>query len=71
MFINKSQKRSHHLKLLLLKLIKTFPGRMIDDYAFKLNATHRTTERYLKDLKQAGKIERKGSFKTGGYYVVE
>ena len=31
--------------------------------------THRTIERWLKDLKDDGKIEFRGAKKTGGYYA--
>jgi len=33
------------------------------------DVTQRTIERYLKQLKDSGKIEFKGATKTGGYYV--
>lgn len=57
-------------KALLLKVIRTFPGRKIDDYAFKLNVSRNTIGTYIKELKTLGKIERKGDCRYGGYYVV-
>ncbi len=34
-----------------------------------LGVTQRTVERYIKELKNEGKIEFRGSPKTGGYYA--
>jgi ATP-dependent DNA helicase RecG len=36
---------------------------------FKLNK--RTIERWLKQLREAGKIEFRGAAKTGGYYCLD
>ena len=70
MSLNKAQKRSLNSKKKLLKVIKIFPGRNTPNYAFKINKTQRMTEKYIRELKALGKIERKGSCRYGGYYVV-
>ena len=40
-------------------------------YALATDVPEKTIERWLKQLREEGKIEFKGSAKTGGYFVIE
>ncbi len=48
--------------------IRNNPGKRTVDIAKGLNISLRTTERWIRKLKDEGKIKFKGSKKTGGYY---
>jgi len=53
------------------KIIAVNEGIKTSDIAKKLGKTKPTTERYIIVLRKTGIIERKGSFKTGGYYLTD
>jgi ATP-dependent DNA helicase RecG len=55
----------------LLGFIKANPNLRTPQLEKHLNVPVKTLERWLKHLKDAGKIEFRGSSKTGGYYVKE
>ena len=55
----------------LLKLIKETPGKRKPYYASSMNIPEKTTERWLKQLRDEGKIQFKGAAKTGGYFVID
>ncbi|HAX99078.1 MAG TPA: transcriptional regulator [Candidatus Atribacteria bacterium] len=52
----------------LLEYISNNPGKRINDLAKGISNSKRTTERWIRKLRDEGKIEFKGSKKTGGYY---
>lgn len=55
---------------LLLTLIAGNEGLRVPEYNKILNASERTIERYLKQLREVGLIEFKGdASQTGGYYL--
>jgi ATP-dependent DNA helicase RecG len=54
----------------LLTFVESSPGKRTVDIATSLNISLRTTERWIKKLREEGKIEFRGSKKTGGYYVM-
>ena len=54
----------------LLTFVESSPGKRTVDIAISLNISLRTTERWIKKLREEGKIEFRGSKKTGGYYVM-
>jgi len=53
----------------LLEFIQTNPGKNARQLGDQLGVARRTLERHLKLLKGQGKIEFRGSPKTGGYYL--
>jgi ATP-dependent DNA helicase RecG len=55
----------------LFNYIKNNPGLRVVNFAKTLNVPTRTIERWIKQLKEEGKIEFKGSPKKGGYWEVE
>ena len=52
----------------LFAYIQANPGHRAGEMAASFKLTQRTIERWLKQLREAGKIEFIGSPKTGGYY---
>jgi len=54
---------------LLLYTIKGKPGKRTNELAELLQISPKTMEKWIKKLKQRGKIIFKGSKKTGGYFV--
>lgn len=62
-----SEGLSEGLKLTLLT-IKNNPGIKAKEISNRLKKPIKTIERHIKQLTDAGEIERKGSRKTGGYY---
>ena len=52
----------------LLALIKAQPGQNAKQLATQVDMPQRTIERWLKQLKDEGKIEFRGAPKTGGYW---
>ena len=52
-------------------LISKQPGINAKGIRTELRFSQRSTERWLKQLREEGKIEFKGSAKTGGYYLKE
>ena len=55
---------------LVSDFIKANPGAKAGDIVNGLNIPQRTVERILRKLKDEGKIEFKGSKKTGGYFLI-
>ena len=55
----------------LLEFIKLNPGLSAKQITEQLEQPLRTTERWLKQLKDQNKIEFKGAPKTGGYYSIQ
>ena len=55
----------------LLLLIQKFPGERSPFYAHKLATANKNIERWLKKLKNDGKIKFQGAPKTGGYFPVD
>ncbi len=54
----------------LLEYIRKNPGQRVPSFVEALKVAPKTIERWLKKLKQNGKIRFEGVAKTGGYYVV-
>jgi len=52
----------------LIKIIEEQPGINSRQLAEQTREAHRTVERWIKQLKDGGKIEFRGAAKTGGYY---
>ena len=52
----------------LLKVITTYPGKRANELAVLIGKSVQTVERYVRMLKDSGKIEFRGAPKTGGYY---
>ena len=55
----------------LLEYIHKNPGQRVPSMSQSLEMAPKTLERWLKQLKDKGKIKFDGSAKTGGYYVVD
>ena len=55
----------------LLEFIKKNPGKRIPFFKRELRIPAKTLERWLKQLKEEGKIKFKGSPKKGGYYLIK
>ena len=54
----------------LLTHIQTNPGQKTDEIKQALQIPQRTLERYLKKLRDANRIEFRGSAKTGSYFPI-
>lgn len=54
---------------MLLSVIRSTPGRRANELAALIGKSVQSVERYVKALKDAGKIEFRGAPKNGGYYV--
>ncbi len=54
-----------------LHQITSSPGIRTDELLAKLSCSKRTLERWLKQLRDEGKIVYKGAPKTGGYHIAE
>ena len=54
---------------LLHALIQNYPNKRSPFFTTELNTSSKNIERWLKQLRDAGKIEFKGSSKTGGYFA--
>jgi predicted HTH transcriptional regulator len=54
----------------LLVYIEENPGKRITSIAAGIGKPAKTIERWIKELRKDGKIEFRGSKKTGGYYVM-
>lgn len=59
------------LKEMVLNLIAEIPGVNRMDLVRRTGAAERTMTRNLSELERLGRIERRGSKKTGGYYLAE
>lgn len=53
----------------VLQFIKENPGLKTNEIKNRLNLSQRTTERWIKQLREDQKIEFKGAPKTGGYFI--
>lgn len=54
----------------LVNYIKNNPGKRVPAMVKALNIPGKTIERWLKDLKEKGKVEYRGSSKKGGYWEI-
>jgi ATP-dependent DNA helicase RecG len=54
----------------IFEMIELKPGLKRKDLAVALDVTEKTISRYVSELLSAGKIERRGSKKTGGYWIL-
>jgi len=54
----------------IVKLIEQQPGAQRKELVAQLDVTEKTVGRYISKLVSEGKIERRGSKKTGGYWVL-
>lgn len=52
----------------LLEVVRSAPGRRANELATLIGKSVQSVERYVKSLKDAGKIEFRGAPKNGGYY---
>jgi len=59
------------LKNRVFDLIREFQGIQRKIIVEKLEIPDRTLDRYLAELTSVGKIERRGSKKTGGYWALD
>ena len=53
----------------LLDFIRLNPGKKTNDFTVALGQSRRTIERWLRQLKDQGKIKFRGAPKTGGYFT--
>ena len=54
----------------LLNVIVTYPGKRANELATLIGKSVQTVERYVRALKDSGKIEFRGAPKNGGYYAI-
>jgi Fic family protein len=54
----------------LLDVISTYPGKRANELATLIRKSVQTVERYVRTLKDSGKIEFRGAPKNGGYYAI-
>jgi ATP-dependent DNA helicase RecG len=54
----------------LYDLIKASPGKRTNELAKLIEAPYKTVEKWISKLRNMGKIEFRGSSKTGGYFIV-
>lgn len=69
--INGTTKAKEVVEDMVLQLIESNEGLSAIDISESIKKSRRSTMRYLHKLKEAGKIEFRGSNKTGGYYVTK
>ena len=55
---------------MLFEVISLNPGRRVSELTALIDRSKPTVERYVQELKKSGKIEYRGSKKTGGYYAI-
>ncbi|MFZ2356420.1 MAG: winged helix-turn-helix domain-containing protein, partial [Candidatus Omnitrophota bacterium] len=55
---------------LLVEYIRKNPGQRVPSISQAINIAPKTLERWLRKLKSEGKVNFKGSAKTGGYWEV-
>ena len=60
-----------NLEALIFDTIQNNPGVNAPTIADKLQKSLRTTQRYLKSLSDAGRIEFRGAPKNGGYHILK
>ena len=68
--INKEAHINVPLNKRIIETIELNPGLKRKDIAVALDVTEKTISRYVSELSLAGKIERRGSKKTGGYWIL-
>lgn len=66
----KSKNGGVNLEELIFTTIQDTPGINAPAIADTLKKSLRTTQRYLKRLSDAGRIEFRGATKNGGYYIL-
>ena len=54
----------------LLNVIVTYPGKRANELATLIGKSVQTVERYVRTLKDSGKIEFRGAPKNGGYFAI-
>ena len=54
----------------LLDVIATCPGKRANELATLIGKSVQTVERYVRTLKDSGKIEFRGAPKNGGYFAI-
>lgn len=54
----------------LLNVIATYPGKRANELATLIGKSVQTVERYVRTLKDSGKIEFRGAPKNGGYFAI-
>ena len=54
----------------LLDVIATYPGKRANELAVLIGKSVQTVERYIRTLKDSGRIEFRGAPKNGGYYAI-
>ena len=59
------------INALLLRLVRNHPGRGVPFFLASVKASRATVERSVRALVAAGKIEHRGSRKTGGYFATQ
>jgi len=47
------------------------PGERVPSLSLNLGTARKNIERWLKDLREKGKVEFRGAPKTGGYYAID
>lgn len=52
----------------LLTVITAYPGKRANELAILIGKSVQTVERYVRTLKDSGRVEFRGAPKTGGYY---
>jgi predicted transcriptional regulator len=55
---------------MLFEVFSLNPGRRVSELTALIDRSKPTVERYVQELKKSGKIEYRGSKKTGGYYAI-
>jgi ATP-dependent DNA helicase RecG len=55
----------------LFNYIKVNPGHRVTHFKEQLEIPAKTIERWIKELKDDGKVEYRGSKKTGGYFPID
>ena len=55
----------------ILRLVRNHPGRGVPFFLASIKASRATIERAVRALVRAGRIEHRGSRKTGGYYATQ
>ena len=58
------------IKAALLRLVRNHPGRGVPFFLASVKASRATVERAVRALVRAGRIEHRGSRKTGGYFAI-
>ena len=57
------------INAVLLRLVRLHPGRGVPFFIYSVKASRATVERAVRALVRAGRIEHRGSRKTGGYFA--